>query len=225
MYVLVIEPGTPHTLLCPSPALSHYSYTFVPLPCQLGTADLTWPLAAPILCLNSGSSLPLANASCQSGFHLILLFRFTLRPGQQRACLVMTTACGEQEPREEIEKEYQKTPLMSLSALLTQGCPAVPGVGEHLSEGQPRSPQSWYATSPPYKVKFQDPCPGSESLVGTVNNWQEGTEPVLSCCLCHHVYSCHPFLIHTHLIPPFSFLVLSGFDSLQFQERNHVWTP
>lgn len=138
----------PHILCCVLHLPSVITHTlFVPLPCQLGTADLTWPLAAPILCLNSGSSLPLANASCQAGFHLILLFRFTLRPGQQRACLVMTTACGEQEPREEIEKEYQKPPL-SLSALLTQGCPAVPGVGEHLSEGQPRSPQSWYATCP-----------------------------------------------------------------------------
>lgn len=138
----------PHKLWCvlhlPS-AITHTLLTLCPVSWGSYLPDLTWPLAAPILCLNSGPSLPLANASCQAGFHLILLFRFTLWPVQQRAYLVMTTACGEQEPREEIQKEYQKPPL-SLNALLTQGCPAVPGVGEHLSEGHLRSPQSWYAT-------------------------------------------------------------------------------
>lgn len=138
----------PHKLWCvlhlPS-AITHTLLTLCPVSWGSYLPDLTWPLAAPILYLNSEPSLPLANASCQAGFHLILLFRFTLWPVQQRAYLVMTTACGEQEPREEIQKEYQKPPL-SLNALLTQGCPAVPGVGEHLSEGHLRSPQSWYAT-------------------------------------------------------------------------------
>lgn len=147
VYMLVIEPGTPQTPVCASPALSHYSYTFDPLPCQLGQLPPWSDLA-------SGSSyfLPkfwafsaLGKCLLPGWFPLILLFRFTLWPLQQRTYLVMMTACGEQEPREEIQKEYQKPPL-SLSALLTQGCPAVPGVGEYLSEGQLRSPQSWYAT-------------------------------------------------------------------------------